>query len=325
MKKVKWGILGLGKIANKFADDLSKLTDCELVSVGSRSQEKANQFAEKYQCKNAYGSYQQLADCKDAEVIYIATPHTFHEENTIQCLLSHKHVLCEKPFAINLSQVNNMIDVAIGKNKFLMEAIWTGLLPALKKIKQLIDDQTIGDVKLIEADFGFFAKFDSQSRLFDPDLGGGSLLDIGIYPLFLAHYILGKPTSISANALLASNGVDSTTSMILRYNNNTLASLFSTIDADTMVQAKIYGTKGSIHIPSRWHEAKEFTLNIGEQTKVYSFEDDFRGYAHEIREVNDCIRNNKQQSDILPLKLSQELMDSMDEIRKQIGLRYPSE
>jgi len=197
-RKIKWGIIGLGKIARKFADDLQLVANNELVAVASRSVERSQSFADHYQVKNYYGSYDEILQDDEVEVIYIATPHTGHYENTLKCLEYGKAVLCEKAFAMNLAQVEEMVAKAKEKQLFLMEALWTRFSPSMLKTIELVESGAIGNIRSIQADFGFNTPFNPDSRLFNKQLGGGSLLDVGIYPVFLASTLLGVPTSIVA-------------------------------------------------------------------------------------------------------------------------------
>jgi len=321
---VRWGILGCGKIAQKFANDLNRLDGCKLVAVGSRSLAKAETFRIKNKAIFGFGSYQDLASCHEVDVVYIATPHTMHKENTLLCLNHGKHVLCEKPLAINAKQVEAMINAAKVKQLFLMEAIWTQFLPFLSKLKEIIADGVLGEIKMIEADFGFKAEYNPMSRLFDPNLGGGALLDIGIYPLFLCQTLLGPPDDIKASAVIGKTGVDESIGIILKWKNGAMANLNCTLHCDTNCSAKIFGTKRTANISPRWHESN--TINLTERNdlvKSYTFDDEYIGYAYEIMEVNQCISNSEIESKQLPLSFSYDLMQIMDEIRDQIGLKYP--
>lgn len=323
---IKWGILGCGNIAAKFAEDLNKIEGCELYGVASRSIDKAINFAKANNAQKAYGSYEELADDEQIDIVYIATPHPYHKDNTILCLENKKHVLCEKPFAMNGSEVNEMIKAAKANDRFLMEAIWTEFFPYMRKLKELIALGAIGPIKMIEADFGFHATFDPSSRLFDPELGGGALLDIGIYPLFLCHTLLGKPDEISSSALIGTTGVDESTSMNLKWRSGAMASLNCSILGDTKTVAKIYGPDKYIEIDNRWHQSRSMSINDRDgQIETFTFEDDYRGYAYEIIEVNKCITDNKRESEALPLFFSKELTESLDLIRSQIKLTYPAD
>ena len=199
-KTIQWGIIGLGRIANKFATDLSTVEDSQLVAVASRSQQKADKFAFKYNSKKAYDSYEKLVKDSQVDAVYIATPHRFHKEHTLLCLRHKKAVLCEKPFAMNLQDVTEMVEVAKEHNVLLMEALWTFFLPHFNYVIDVVKSEKFGKLKSLEADFGFFHPYDIEHRLFNKQLGGGSLLDIGIYPIFVALSSLGKPKSIAAAA-----------------------------------------------------------------------------------------------------------------------------
>lgn len=199
-KNIRWGIIGLGKIANKFATDLATIENTELVAVASRNQENANDFAKNYNVRKAYNSYLDLAKDDEVDAVYIATPHSFHKEHTILCLKNKKAVLCEKPFAMNLQEVEEMIAVAKENDVLLMEALWTYFLPHYTYVLESLKNEKFGKLLKLEADFGFSRGFDNNSRLFKKEVGGGSLLDIGIYPIFAALSTLGKPDTIKANA-----------------------------------------------------------------------------------------------------------------------------
>ena len=320
---VRWGILGCGKIAQKFVNDLLLIDGCCLTAVGSRSKEKAEAFKIKNNATYSFGSYEDLVSCEEVDVIYVATPHPMHKDNAILCLNNGKHVLCEKPFAMNSTQVEEMIQAAKSNQKFLMEAIWTQFFPYLQKLKELIADDQLGEIRMIEADFGFKAGFDPSSRLFDKQLGGGALLDIGIYPLFLCHSLLGPPAEISSSAIIGKTGIDESTCINLKWNNGAMASLNCTILCDTASVAKVYGTKSYAHIDARWHEAKSMTIrNRDGILDSFAFDDNYTGYAYEIMEVNRCIKNGQLESEVLPLSFSKELMESIDLIKTQIDLSY---
>ena len=323
---INWGILGCGGIANKFAHDLNMVDDCKLFGVGSRSIDKAISFAKLNNATKAFGSYEELVQDENIDVIYVATPHPYHKDNTILCLNNGKHVLCEKPFAMNSTEVAEMIKAAKLNNKFLMEAIWTQFFPYMSKLKEIIAEGRLGDIKMIEADFGFKADFNPHSRLFDINLGGGALLDIGIYPLFLCHSLLGPPSAINSVATIGKTNVDESTCMSLKWDSGVLASLNCTVLTDTKSVAKIFGTEAYVEIDSRWHESKSMSIkNRDGIVETFSFEDDYKGYAYEIQEVNDCLKNSKTESETLPLQFSKELIDSLDKIRDQIGLTYPAD
>ncbi len=322
-KKIKWGILGPGKIARKFARDIQLVGSSEIYAVASRDISRAIQFGKDFNVKKLYGSYAELMQDADVDVVYVATPHTFHFEYTMMCLQHGKHVLCEKPLGMNANEVETMIKEARKRNLFLMEGIWTRFIPATKKLLQLLDDRVIGDVIAIRADFGFKSKMDMQGRLFEKKLGGGSLLDIGIYPVYLSLLILGMPVDIMATARMTETGVDSYCSMMLSYGNNSKASLESTLEAHTPIEAFIYGTQGKIKLASRFHHSEKIELYEDEDiAEVFDLKYKGNGYVHEIEEVQKCIFEGKSESPKLPLDMSLQLITILDKIRARIGLKY---
>lgn len=325
-KTYNWGIIGPGKIAHKFAKDLDKLPNARLHAVASRSEERARAFALQYGAPYAYGSYEEITACPDLDVVYIATPHTGHCGDTLMCLQAGIPVLCEKPLAINSAQVKEMVDAARAGETFLMEAIWTRFTPSTVKALELIGHGAIGDVLSVKADFGFRPAFNPEGRLFNPALGGGSLLDIGIYPVFLALLALGRPAEIEALAYIGPTGVDEEVGMLFKYKGGQLAHLHSTIRSFTKTEAFIYGERGAIHLHTRWHEPTTLSL-ILEDRRPQDFRFDYHtnGYSYEAEEVMHCLDHGLKESPLLPLSFSQGLMATLDAVREKIGLRYPED
>ncbi|MBB6003424.1 Gfo/Idh/MocA family protein [Arcicella rosea] len=323
----RWGIIGCGKIAEKFADDLNiYVPNATLHAVASRDLAKAKDFAEKYKATHAFGSYEEMIQSGLIDVVYIATPHAQHHENTLMCLEAGVPVLCEKAFAINTQMVQEMIAKSQEKNLFLMEAIWTRFHPAINQVEAIIKAGTIGEIKHIAADFGFLAQYDENARLFNPALTGGSLYDIGIYPLFISKLLLGKPSEVKAVATFAPTGVDMNCAVALAFPSGATASLYSTLAAETETTCIIYGTKGKIAISGRFHETFSFTLKLaGEEPQVFQTERNGYGYSYEAIDVQRCLTEGRIENDRLPLQFSLELMELMCEIRSQIGLKYPQE
>lgn len=325
-KTFRWGIIGLGRIAHKFATGLQLVPNAQLYAVASREIGKAQTFAAEYGASHAFGSYEELLTIKDLDAIYVATPHSEHHANVLMCLRAGIPVLCEKAFAFNARQVREMIATARLENVFLMEAIWTRFLPATLKTLELIESGSIGDIKHLSADFGFLAPYNPEGRLFNKALAGGSLLDIGIYPLFISKLLLGNPQHIKAVASLTETGVDMACTMALSYENGATASLFSTLAARTDSTATIYGTKGKILMHSRFHEATAITLEIeGDEPQYIPCERLGDGYCYEAIHVQECLTNGLTQSPLLPLSFSLELIELMDEIRRQIGVVYEAD
>lgn len=324
--KIRWGIMGLGKIANKFASDLQLSNEAELYAVASRNQEKAKAFGEKYHSQKHYHSYEEMAMDEDIDVIYIATPHSFHFENTMLCLKNNKSVLCEKPMGLNSHQVRAMINEAQLRNLFLMEGLWTRFIPATGKLIDLLRNKSIGDLQYMQADFGFKADFDPKSRVFNKSLGGGSLMDIGIYPIYLSLLILGFPTHLNAEARISKTGVDSYCSILLGYENGEKAILESSLEADTPTVAHIYGSKGYIKLHSRFHHSEKISLYQNDELKeVFDLKYQGHGYIYEIEEVNHCLRNKMIESPNLPHTLSLDLIAIIDQVKAKIGLIYASQ
>jgi predicted dehydrogenase len=321
-KTIRWGIIGLGKIAEKFATDLVKVPHTQLHAVASTSIERAQDFAQKFSVPHYYDSYEAIFKTPDLDVVYIATPHTSHAENAILCLKNKMPVLCEKPFAMNVKQVEQMVAAAHENDTFLMEAMWTRFIPVIQKTQELIAEDKIGKIKTIHADFGFVAPFTPEKRTLNPALGGGALLDIGIYPAYLSLLFLGYPTDIHAMSTFGQTGVDETTSFVFKYPQAT-ALLNATFASRTRTEALIYGEKGYIHLPERFHESKTLTLYETDKEPVtFTFERESRGYNFEIEEVNNCLINNKKESVKMPLSMSIKLMSLLDEIRLKAGIFY---
>jgi len=320
--KIKWGIIGLGNIASKFATDLQLSNNAILYGVASRSMNKAIAFANTYNAQKAYDSYEKLANDSEVDIIYIATPHVFHFENTMLCLQQNKAVLCEKPMGVDAKQVHAMIKEAKSRNVFLMEAIWTRFMPSYHKMLALLDEKVIGDIVSIRADFGFQTTFDPEGRLYNKKLGGGSLLDIGIYPIFLSLLVLGMPSDINAMARMTNTNVDSFIAMLFEYKNDAKAVLESTFEVDTPTEAYIFGTKGKIKLHRRFHHANTITLYKNGEETVFQLPHSGIGYIHEIEAVNENIRNGDTENSKLPLAFSEQLITIIDQVKAKIGLWY---
>ncbi len=322
---IRWGILGPGKIAHSFVKDLKLVNGGKLVAVASRNLDRAKEFATLYGAEHAYGSYGEMLESKHVDVIYIATPHTGHFEWAIKAMEHGKHVLCEKPLGINMFQVEKIIDAAQKNRVFLMEAMWSRFNPAILKTKELIQSGKIGEIGYVHADFAFYAlDRDEKGRLLNPDLAGGSVLDIGIYPIFLAYLILGMPEEIYAVSNFHKTGAEVQTSMIFNY-PKAQAILYSGLTSNSGMKAEISGSKGSIFIDPRWHEAHGLTLTIEDNEERYELPPIGKGYAHEIAEVHECLQSGKLQSALWGHQQSIDLMQLMDTVRQRAGIVFPFE
>ncbi|MBA3868021.1 MAG: Gfo/Idh/MocA family oxidoreductase [Anaerolineae bacterium] len=322
---LRWGILGTGGIAHKFATGLSVLDDAQAVAVGSRTQAAADAFADEFNIPNRHDSYEALANDPEVEAIYIATPHPYHKDNTLLCLNAGKAVLVEKPFAINVAEAQTMIDLARSKKVFLMEAMWSRFLPTIVRARELIASGAIGEVRMLNADFGFRTNVNPKGRLFDLSLGGGALLDVGIYPLSLASMLFGAPKTIASTASIGETGADEQSAYLLGYDKGQIALLSSASRTNTAHEALIYGTDGSIRIPDWWH-AQKLIVNVnGKPSETLDIPHLGKGYAHEAIEVAECLRAGKLESATMSLDESLSITRTMDTIRAQWGLKYPSE
>ncbi|GGF68021.1 Gfo/Idh/MocA family protein [Wenyingzhuangia marina] len=320
-KKIKWGIIGLGNIAQKFAKDLATISDAELYAVASRSQEKSDKFADEFNATIAYDTYEALAKDKNVDAVYIATPHSFHKEHTILCLMNNKAVLCEKPFAMNIKEVQEMMTVAKKQNVLLMEAMWTYFLPHYQYVLELIKNKTLGEVISLEADFGFNKPFDAEDRLFKKEVGGGSLLDIGIYPIFAALTTLGTPDKIEAQATFFENGVDASCDIVFQY-QNAKAFLKSAIQEQTATQAIFTCEQGIIKINTEFHIPTSVTIIKNGKEEIIDFGVKTIGYNYETEHFNQLLREGKKESNIMTFDFSKKLIETLDIVREKIGLEY---
>ncbi len=324
MSQVKWGIIGPGRISTKFVKDLALVEGAVLQAVASRNKDRAKDFAEKSGAKMYYDSYEKMIENADLDIAYVATPHTFHSEQSLLCLQNGIPVLCEKPAAINRRELQFVIDTARNTGTFFMEALWTRFIPAIAKVLEIVESGEMGEVINVEAEFCFTAPVDLSSRLYDIRLGGGVTLDIGIYPVFLAYLLLGVPGQIIASGQRAKTGVDQTASIQLFYPDKKEAALHASILYASNMPARITMTKGYILMEPRWHESPALTvLQAGKTPGVITCPPTGKGFTHEIRECHFCIQQGKIASDLWSHSDSLNLISILDEIRRQIGVVYP--
>jgi predicted dehydrogenase len=325
MEQPVWGILGAGYIAGQFAKDYRYVKDGRIKAIASRSKEKADSFAETHGIEKAYEGYDNLLKDDEIDVVYIATPHNLHYENTLSAVKNNKAVLCEKPAAVNAKGLKEMIDQANRHNVLFMEAMWTYLQPAVMKAREWIISGKIGEIKLIRADFGVFMDFPPEHRINNPHLAGGGLLDLGIYPVGLANYMAEeKIQDIQAMAQFGETQVDETTLINMMYSNEAIAQLISSTKNPTSHEAYIYGTKGHIHLPYFW-KAREATLSTQEEKITYEDTRASLGYNYEIEEMNRLLRNKEKESQVISHQRSIKNINTLDQIRKLINLKYPFE
>lgn len=354
---IRWGILGTGTVATQFIEGLQSVPNAQLWAIGSRTIEKAQKFANIFRAPKAYGSYEELVKDPDIDVVYIATPQTRHKDDSILCLKAGKAVLCEKPFTVTSQEAREVMAVAQEKQVFCMEAMWMRFMPLIQEVRRLIQSGDIGDVKLLTADFGYPTEFDPKNRFFNPELGGGSLLDRGVYPLSLAFLLLGKPSQVSGSPCIGETGVDNQSAMILHYDNGAMAVLHSTLQSFSSNQALIIGTRGKIAIKEPFYKPENITvthfsdepvvvtshkpsLDMGwkrsiinklkqnqllkalaksqkEKSKTIRRGLSGNGYNYEAAEVVKCLQAGKLESDLMPLSETIEIMETMESLLEQ--------
>jgi predicted dehydrogenase len=322
---VGWGIIGLGNIAQKFAKDLALVNDAALMAVASRSIQKAKAFKEEFKVPYAFDSYEALFRCEEVEVVYIALPHTEHVAWSILAMDCGKHVLCEKPMGVNLEQVEAMIAASRRNKVFLMEALWSRFIPSIQELKGLVDSGEIGNIGYLHADFAFYAlDRDREGRLLNPALAGGSLLDIGIYPVFLAYLILGIPDEILTSARFMDSGAEMQIAITFGY-PDAHALLYSGLSSTSQMTATIAGSDGTVVLYPRWHEADGFSLTQNGYTEDFHLPTVGKGYTYEIEEVHRCLSEGLQESPLWSHTHSKELITLLDKIRLDAGIRFPFE
>jgi predicted dehydrogenase len=325
-EKVRWGILGPGRISRKFASALAEIEGAAPAAVGSRSLERAEEFASEFGFARTHGSYEELARDDGVDAVYIGTPHSRHREDSILCLQAGRHVLCEKPFAINAGEAEEMIAASRKAGRVLMEAMWMRFMPSILKVRDLVEAGRIGDVMRITADFGFRAEFDPGSRLFDPALGGGALLDVGVYPVSLAYFLLGEPSFVGGAARFGSTGVDEEGIALLGYEDGAQAVLTMALRLESPRDACILGTDGSIWIPEPWWKSERITLRQeGRGDRTIDLPRLENGFIYQAEEMMKLIREGRTESAVMPLEDSLAVMRIMDRIRERWELRYPME
>ncbi len=320
---LRWGIASTGGIAASMCEALRTLPDARVTAVGSRSQASADAFADRFDIPNAHGSYEALFDDPAVDIVYVASPHSHHHAMTIAALDAGKHVLCEKAFAVNAMQAREMVEAAQRNDRFLMEAMWTWFIPAVVDLRQRVLDGEIGELKVVEANFGI-PVFDPDGRHRRLDLAGGALLDLGIYPISFARYLAGDPVAVKAIGTLGDTGVDATVGGVVSFENGVIGTFHTSLDMLTSLQASVFGTLGRIDVdPPFWFTAG-FTVRIAGEEPVH-VEIPNQGLAHEAQHAIDRIRAGHRESDVIPLATTVSTMELLDDIRAQIGVVYPDE
>lgn len=336
-QSVRWGVLATGGIAAAFTADLVAASgsgsgagpDAEVVAVASRTEASAKAFAERFGIARAYGDWESLARDEDIDVVYIATPHSAHRAAAGLCLEAGRNVLCEKAFTLNAREAGELVALARERGSFLMEAMWMYCNPLIRRLKALVDDGAIGEVRTVQADFGLAGPFPSAHRLRDPAQGGGALLDLGVYPVSFAHLLLGEPSDVLARAVLSEEGVDLQTGALLSWDDGALASVHCSIVGRTATSASVTGSLGRIDIPDGFFHPERFVLHrAGRDPEEFALDpaDGPRNtLRHEAAEVMRALRAGETESPLVPLDGTLAVMRTLDAIRERIGVRYPGE
>lgn len=326
MSKIyNWAILGCGKIATKFANDLKLLANANLYATSSRNLERAQNFANDFGFDVAYGSYEEMVADKNVDVVYIATPHSFHHNHTLLCLKNKKAVLCEKAFAMNAFEVEEMIACARDNNTFLMEAFWTMFQPSFNQAMEILKSGELGKLKIVRSDFAFNAPFLEDKRLYNPKLGGGSLLDIGIYPVFAAMSSLGVPDTIKSFAEFSSTGTEESINILFQYRTGEMANLTSSFSSYSPTQTEYLCEKGYLVLNPRWYTPTDITVwkEGGELRTIESQHREGFGYQYEAKHVMECLESGLIESPKMSWQMSLKLMGILDRIRIDAGIFFP--
>ncbi|MEU7425326.1 Gfo/Idh/MocA family oxidoreductase [Streptomyces sp. NPDC040750] len=328
-RSVRWGILATGGIAAAFAADLVDLPDARIVAVASRRPESAAAFAERFGAERAYGDWESLAADAEVDVVYVATPHSAHRAAAGVCLAAGRNVLCEKAFTLNAREAGELVALAKEHDRFLMEAMWMYCNPLIRRLKALVEDGAIGEVRTVQADFGLAGPFPAAHRLRDPALGGGALLDLGVYPVSFAQLLLGEPDGVAARSVLSPEGVDLQTGALLSWDGGALATLHCSIAGGTAVTASVTGSRGRIDVPSGFFHPDRFVLHRDGREPEEFAADPADGprtsLRHEAVEVMRALRTGETESPLVPLEGTLAVMRTLDAIRDRAGVRYPGE
>lgn len=323
---VRWGILATGGIAERFTADLQTLEGAEVVAVASRTEASAKAFADRFGIPRAYGEWAGLFADEDVDVVYVATPHHAHREAAGRALEAGKAVLCEKALTLNAREAEELVTLSRDRGLFLMEAMWMYCNPLVLRLAELVRDGAIGEVRTVQADFGLAGPFAADHRLRDPAVGGGALLDLGVYPVSFAQLLLDEPDTVQAHALISPEGVDLNTGMLLGWDSGASALLSCSLVADTPLTASVTGTLGRIDVPRGFFFPERFTLHRnGREPEEFVSTDDPHSFRHEASEVMRCLQAGATESPLVPLEGSLAVMRTLDAVRERVGVRYPSE
>jgi predicted dehydrogenase len=323
-KKTRWGIIATGWVSDNFAEATKLVPEAKLAAVGSRSRESADAFGDRHGIPKRHATYEDLVADPEVETVYVGTPHNFHHAHTLMALDAGKHVLCEKPLAVNAAEAGEMIQVARKRGLFLMEAMWTRFLPVWVDLKGRLDSGEFGKIGFLYSSFGEAMPYEPEGRAYSPDLAGGALLDLGVYPISLASWLLGQPATMTSQVKMADTGVDQRNAMIFSYPDGSFANLSTAIDVTTACESEIAAEKAFIRVKRHWFQAQSYEVVTPDGTDVVSrpFEN---GFQFEISHAMKRIGNGQTESEVMPLDESLEIARTMDTLRREWGLKYPFE
>ena len=323
MKEYNWGILGTGNIAHKFAHALMLLDNTNLYAVGSRDTDKAAKFASEFGFRKHYGSYEELVADPGVEIVYISSPHSHHLQHTLLALRNGKHVICEKPMSITAAEVKTMTDEAKKQGLFLMEALWPPFQPSYLKAAEILKSGKMGRLIHMRGKFAFISPYDPELRTYNPGLGGGSLLDIGIYPIMDILRYMGEPQSIVASAIFSPTGADESTSMIFKFSDGRLAEAYSSFTNMAGVSTEFNCEKGNLILSRGNDRAQHLLIEYPNDREDRIFTPAAQGYQHEAMEVMNCLEKGLTESPVVPLSFTLALARTLDAVRKKAGIKYP--
>jgi predicted dehydrogenase len=327
MSAIGWGILGTGSIAHLFASDLQLLPEAELTAVGSRAQARADGFGDDFDVPHRHASYEALVTDDAVDVVYVASPHPYHVDHATMALKAGNAVLCEKPLTLNVQEADRLIATAREEEQFLMEAMWTRFFPVMQELRNLVcEEHILGDVHILQANIGVVHDFDPSHRLYDPALGGGALLDLGVYPIALAYDIFGPPDDVTSSVVIGETGVDEQCGAIFRYDDGRQAVWHASVRADAGRTCVLAGTDGRFQGQRSWWKGAPFELTLENgETKTLARPYEGNGYQFEAAHVMECLHNGRLESPVMPLDESRAFLDLMDTLRAEWGVTYPSE
>ncbi|CAD5992583.1 Gfo/Idh/MocA family protein [Agreia sp. COWG] len=324
---IRWGILGTGWIAEMFVTDLNAV-GIPVVAVGSRSQESADAFGARFGISARHGSYESLVNDPAVDAIYVATPHPLHAANALLAISAGKHVLVEKPFTLNAAEAQRVSDAAAAADVVVLEAMWSRFLPSMVRIREIIAAGTLGELRTLIADHDQLLSSDPQHRINNPELGGGALLDLGVYPVSFAVDLFGAPVGITAKGDKTHTGVDRQVALILEHAGGAISVLHTALDTQGANTATVVGTEGRIEIDAVWYEQASFTVYSGKGSEVLERYDEgvvSRGMQYQAWELERVVQEGRAESELLPLSQSVAIMTVLDEARRQVGVTYPGE